>query len=133
MDLPVEFPEERDKIYREALAFRIVAPLPGQRTAFEENRGADAGASCTTKRMMLKTSSLASPSRYSLDAGKNRPSWFLVAENDRMIPVKTQHFESSRMKATVRAHAVDHSPMLTSPRLVVEVIHEAVRATFRGN
>ena len=64
---------------------------------------------------------------------KDRPSWFLVAENDRMIPAKTQHFEGGRMKATVRAHAVDHSPMLTSPQSVVEVIHEAVRPTFRGN
>jgi pimeloyl-ACP methyl ester carboxylesterase len=64
---------------------------------------------------------------------RDRPSWFLVAENDRMISAKTQHFEAGRMKATVRAQAVDHSPMLTSPQSVVEVIHEAVRATFPGN
>jgi len=64
---------------------------------------------------------------------KDRPSWFLIAENDRMIPAKTQHFEAARMKATVRAQAVDHSPMLTSPDSVVEVIQEAVRATFGTN
>lgn len=62
---------------------------------------------------------------------KDRPSWFLVAENDRMIPAKTQHFEADRMKAIVRAHAVDHSPMLTAPRTVIEVILEAVRATWK--
>ena len=50
------------------------------------------------------------------------------AENDRMIPAKTQHFEADRMGATVRAQAVDHSPMLTSPRSVIEVNLEAVRA-----
>jgi len=61
---------------------------------------------------------------------RDRPSWFLVAENDRMIPAKTQHFEAARMRATIRARAVDHSPMLTSPQWVVEVIDEAVRATF---
>jgi pimeloyl-ACP methyl ester carboxylesterase len=61
---------------------------------------------------------------------RDRPSWFLIAEDDRMIPAKTQHFEAARMKATVRAQAVDHSPMLTSPASVVEVIQEAVRATF---
>ena len=61
---------------------------------------------------------------------RDRPSWFLVAENDRMIPVKTQHFEAVRMGATARTRAVDHSPMLTSPQSVVEVIHEAVRTTF---
>jgi len=63
---------------------------------------------------------------------RDRPSWFLVAENDRMIPARTQHFEAARMHATVRVQAVDHSSMLTSPQSVVEVIHEAVRATFRG-
>jgi pimeloyl-ACP methyl ester carboxylesterase len=61
---------------------------------------------------------------------KNRPSWFLIAENDRMVPVKTQLFVAGRMGATVRKHAVDHAPMLTAPHSVVEVIAEAVRATF---
>ena len=32
-------------------------------------------------RMMLKMSSLASPSRYSLLAGKNRPSWYMSVES----------------------------------------------------
>ncbi len=62
---------------------------------------------------------------------KERPSWFLVAEKDRMIPVATQRFESARMRATIRAHAVDHSPMLTAPRTVIETILEAVRATCK--
>jgi len=61
---------------------------------------------------------------------RDRPSWFLVAQNDRMIPAKTQHFEAGRMGATVRVQDVDHSPMLTSPQSVVEVIYNAVRATF---
>ena len=63
---------------------------------------------------------------------KDRPSWFLVAENDHMIPAKTQRFEASRMGATVRAEAVDHSPMLTSPQSVTEVILEAVRVTCKA-
>src|ERR1700731_2696372 len=62
---------------------------------------------------------------------KDRPSWFLVAENDRMIPAKTQYFEANRMGATLRAQAVDHSPMLTSPNSVVEVMLEAVRDTCK--
>jgi pimeloyl-ACP methyl ester carboxylesterase len=61
---------------------------------------------------------------------KDRPSWFLVAENDRMIPARTQRFEAERMKAIIRAKAVDHSPMLTSPQSVADVINEAVRATL---
>jgi pimeloyl-ACP methyl ester carboxylesterase len=58
---------------------------------------------------------------------KDKPVWFLIAGNDRMIPVKTQRFEAARMGATVRAHAVDHSPMLTAPDTVVDVILEAIR------
>src|SRR5580698_10125857 len=50
---------------------------------------------------------------------KDKPAWFLVTENDRMIPAKTQHFQAARMKATVRVHAVDHSPMITAPAAVV--------------
>src|SRR5262249_59134574 len=64
---------------------------------------------------------------------RDRPSWFLVAQNDRMIPQKTQHFEAGRMGATVRVQAVDHSPMLTSPQSVAEVIYKAVSDTFREN
>jgi pimeloyl-ACP methyl ester carboxylesterase len=62
---------------------------------------------------------------------KDKPSWFLVAENDRMIPAKTQHFQAGRMGATVRAHAVDHLPMLTASKVVVDVVLEAIRNTFK--
>jgi pimeloyl-ACP methyl ester carboxylesterase len=62
---------------------------------------------------------------------KNKPVWFLIAENDRMIPARTQHFQAARMGATVRAHAVDHSPMLTAPGTVVDVLLEAIRATWK--
>jgi pimeloyl-ACP methyl ester carboxylesterase len=64
---------------------------------------------------------------------KDRPSWFLIAEDDRMIPMKTQRFEASRMSATVRAQTVDHSPMLTSPQTVVDVIKDAVRSISQAN
>jgi pimeloyl-ACP methyl ester carboxylesterase len=60
---------------------------------------------------------------------KDKPVWFLIAENDRMIPAKTQHFQAGRMGATVRVHAVDHSPMLTAPNVVVDVLLEAIRTT----
>jgi pimeloyl-ACP methyl ester carboxylesterase len=58
---------------------------------------------------------------------KDRPSWFLVAEQDRMIVAETQRFMAARMGATVRSHAVDHSPMVTAPDVVVDLILEAVR------
>ena len=61
---------------------------------------------------------------------KMKPSWFLVAEEDRMISPETQRFMADRMNATIRSHKVDHSPMLTSPDLVVEVILEAAHETI---
>jgi pimeloyl-ACP methyl ester carboxylesterase len=58
---------------------------------------------------------------------KDRPSWFLVAEEDRMIVPETQRFMATRMKAQVRSHQVDHTPIVTAPGVVVEIIRDAVR------
>ena len=59
---------------------------------------------------------------------KDVPSWFLVAEDDRMILPETQRFMAERMKAKVRAHAVDHTPIVTAPAVVVDIIREAIRS-----
>ena len=61
---------------------------------------------------------------------KSKPSWFLIAEEDRMINPLTQHFMANRMGATVRSHRVDHTPMYSEPALVVDVILEAARKTL---
>jgi pimeloyl-ACP methyl ester carboxylesterase len=58
---------------------------------------------------------------------KDRPSWFLVAEQDRMIVPDTQRFMAERMHARVGSHPVDHAPILTAPALVVDIIREAIR------
>jgi pimeloyl-ACP methyl ester carboxylesterase len=63
---------------------------------------------------------------------KDKPVWFLIAENDRMISAKTQRFQAGRMGATVRTHAVDHSLMLTAPGTVVDVLVEAIRTTLKN-
>ena len=47
---------------------------------------------------------------------KDRPSWYLVAEQDRMI----------NPHAKVHAHDADHAPLITRPQAVVEIISEAV-------
>src|SRR6201991_3144673 len=59
---------------------------------------------------------------------KSVPTWYLVAEQDRMIVAESQRFMAARMKATVRSHAVDHTPSVTAPETVVDLILEAVRA-----
>jgi pimeloyl-ACP methyl ester carboxylesterase len=61
-------------------------------------------------------------------AWKTKPTWYLVAEDDRMINPKTQRFMAERMKATIRSYAVDHTPLLTAPDKVAEIILEAVES-----
>lgn len=63
-------------------------------------------------------------------AWKTKPSWFLLAEADRMIAPETQRHMAERMGAKVRAHRVDHSPMYTAPEVVVGTILEAARETL---
>jgi pimeloyl-ACP methyl ester carboxylesterase len=65
-----------------------------------------------------------------LPGWKTKPSWFLIAEQDRMIAPETQRFMAERMGATIRAHDVDHSPMYTAPAVAIGVILEAARATL---
>jgi pimeloyl-ACP methyl ester carboxylesterase len=59
---------------------------------------------------------------------KGIPSWFLVAEDDRMIVPETQRYMAERMKARVKVHAVDHTPSVTAPGTVVEMIRDAIRS-----
>jgi pimeloyl-ACP methyl ester carboxylesterase len=56
-----------------------------------------------------------------------KPTWYLLAEEDRMINPTIQRFMAERMGAKIRSYSVDHTPMYTQPNLVVEVITEAVR------
>jgi pimeloyl-ACP methyl ester carboxylesterase len=59
---------------------------------------------------------------------KDRPAWFLLAEQDRMIVEETQRFMADRMKAQIRPFAVDHTPIVTAPTAVADVIREALRS-----
>jgi pimeloyl-ACP methyl ester carboxylesterase len=61
---------------------------------------------------------------------KTKPSWFLVAEEDRMINPKTQRFMANRMGAKIHSFPVDHSPMISNPAVVIEVVLEAARKTL---
>ncbi len=63
---------------------------------------------------------------------RDRPTWFLIAEEDRMIVRDTQRFMAERMEARVRSHAVDHTPIVTAPGLVVDIIREAMAEASSG-
>jgi pimeloyl-ACP methyl ester carboxylesterase len=59
---------------------------------------------------------------------RDLPSWFLVAEEDHMIPSETQRFMAQRMQARAHAHRVDHTPIVTAPAIVVDIVREAIAA-----
>jgi pimeloyl-ACP methyl ester carboxylesterase len=61
-------------------------------------------------------------------AWKSKPSWYVVANNDRTVPPDLQRFLAKRMGATVRAVDSSHVPMLSQPSVVLDVIRAAAKA-----
>lgn len=61
---------------------------------------------------------------------KSVPSWYLLAEQDRMINPKAQEFMASRMKADIHRMDVDHTPIATAPDEVVGLLHKAMAAVM---
>lgn len=60
---------------------------------------------------------------------KERPSWYLVAEEDRMISSENQRFMAERMGASIETHRVDHMVLLTAPEVVAELLLRVVGIT----
>jgi pimeloyl-ACP methyl ester carboxylesterase len=69
--------------------------------------------------------------RLNTPTWRNTPSWFFIAENDRMISVKTQRFMAERMNANVSSHPTDHAPLVTAPDEVVKIILAAANSPMR--
>jgi pimeloyl-ACP methyl ester carboxylesterase len=107
----------------------IWMPPEGFENAFAQNAAADLKSVLLATQRPINVKCIQEKAPRPL--WKDKPVWFLIAENDRMIPAKTQQFQAARMKATVRAYAVDHSPMLTAPDTVVQVVLEAIRTTWK--
>jgi hypothetical protein len=64
-------------------------------------------------------------------AWKEKPSWFLVAERDRMIAPETQRFMAHRTGGRILAMEVDHTPLASAPDRVVAIITDAVDAVLQ--
>ena len=60
-------------------------------------------------------------------AWKRKPSWYLVATEDRMIPPPAQRFMSKRIGATVVETAGSHAIYVSRPKDVAAVIERAAR------
>jgi pimeloyl-ACP methyl ester carboxylesterase len=94
--------------------------------AFAQNASVDELAVLSAVQRPLSINCITVPARRPL--WKDIPSWFLIAEHDRMIVPATQHFMAERMRAKTKAHAVDHTPSVTAPGVVVDILRDAIRS-----
>jgi pimeloyl-ACP methyl ester carboxylesterase len=61
-------------------------------------------------------------------AWRSKPSWYIVAKNDRTVHPDMERFVAKRMGATTTEVASSHVPMLSHPDLVIDVIRTAAKA-----
>ena len=61
-------------------------------------------------------------------AWRSKPSWYVVANNDRTVPPELERFVAERMDATTYDLDSSHVPMLSHPDLVLDVIRTAANA-----
>jgi pimeloyl-ACP methyl ester carboxylesterase len=100
----------------------------GYENAFSQNSSKETKALSEAVQRPLSVPCIQQPSPK--PGWKSRPSWFLIATEDRMINPKTQEFMAQRMGAKVRVRTVDHTPLLTAPDEVVDIIREAATETL---
>ena len=62
-------------------------------------------------------------------AWKTRPSWYLVATEDRMIPPEVQRAMATRAGATIVAQRGSHAIYVSQPNAVAALIAEAASGT----
>ena len=61
-------------------------------------------------------------------AWKTKPSWYIVANNDRTVHPELERIVAQRMGASVYEADTSHVPMLSNPGFVLDVIRTAVKA-----
>jgi pimeloyl-ACP methyl ester carboxylesterase len=68
-------------------------------------------------------------------AWRSKPSWYIVAKNDRTVPPELERFLAKRMGATTYEADSSHVPMLSKPGLLIDAIRTAAAnaPTMRGS
>jgi pimeloyl-ACP methyl ester carboxylesterase len=108
----------------------IWLPEASFESAFAQNASADERAVLAAVQRPIALSCITVPVGRPL--WKDVPSWFLVAKDDRMIVPETQRYMAERIKANIKAHSVDHTPSVTAPTVVVDIIRDAIRVAIVG-
>jgi pimeloyl-ACP methyl ester carboxylesterase len=61
-------------------------------------------------------------------AWRSKPSWYIVATKDRTVQPALERFVAKRMNAMITETDSSHVPMLSQPKLVMDVIRTAASA-----
>jgi pimeloyl-ACP methyl ester carboxylesterase len=64
-------------------------------------------------------------------AWKKKPSWYLIATDDKMIPPPAQRFMSKRAGSTVVEVKGSHAVYVSNPQAVVALIEKAAHGVSR--
>ena len=62
-------------------------------------------------------------------AWKNKPSWYIIANNDQTVPPDLQRFTSERMGATTIVLESSHVAMISHAKEVLDVVREATTSS----
>jgi pimeloyl-ACP methyl ester carboxylesterase len=65
-------------------------------------------------------------------AWKSKPSWYIVASEDRTVPPELERSAAKRMGATTAELRSSHVPMLSQPQAVLDVIQNAASAVQKS-
>ena len=65
-------------------------------------------------------------------AWRSKPSWYIVATEDRTIQPELERFVAKRMGATTVELRSSHVPMLSQPQAVLDVIRNAAQAVQKS-
>jgi pimeloyl-ACP methyl ester carboxylesterase len=84
------------------------------------------------KKLVWATQCVPAPDLFDAKVGgtawKSKPSWYIVAKNDRTVHPDLERFFAKRMGATTTEVASSHVPMLSHPDVVIDVIRAAAKA-----
>jgi pimeloyl-ACP methyl ester carboxylesterase len=87
------------------------------------------------KKLVFATQGVPKPDLFDAKVGgtawKSKPSWYIVAKNDRTVHPDLERALAKRMGATVYELDSSHVPMLSQPERVIEVIRAAANAAQR--
>src|ERR1700758_2787482 len=84
------------------------------------------------KKLVWATQCVPAPDLFEAKVGgtawRSKPSWYIVASNDRTVHPDLERFFAKRMGATTYEADSSHVPMLSNPKLVLDVIRTAAKA-----